>query len=52
MTESAVNWEELVKEYMTGNMTIREFAKAHKCTERAFKYHLYRDPGDTPKSYR
>jgi len=52
VTETAVNWDELIAEFIGSGMTIKGFIRKNGCSERAFKYHLYKDPRYTPKAYK
>jgi hypothetical protein len=49
-TETTINWEEYITEFLSSGMTIRNFAKYKECSEHAFKYHLYKDPRYEGKS--
>jgi hypothetical protein len=48
-TETAVNWNDLITEFLSSGMTITDFVKGKEWSGHAFKYHLYKDPRYTPK---
>ena len=42
-TETTINWEDYITEFLRSGMTIKNYARYKGCSERSFKYHLYKD---------